>query len=270
MGLTGAVRRAAAHLHRGSDPDIASPLARAARISRLLAHRFVAFFARAGIKYRPAASAEETARRTPAGRTRVAEALLALTGYATPHLRPRLRSGDRAAPALCRAVRPAARAPPTGWRRWCRTGSAGAVEVIEFAGAWLQPAARPAHPPAARARSRGHGTGSASMRRPACARGIRRRASSCGSARSIARVSRAAAGPAGAAPAGVAGARLSRLREPGSPSTRCWPAYEVPPLRLDAAADPPPRLGWNSWLPAPRPGRASRAAMPPTRCSRRK
>jgi hypothetical protein len=22
----------------------------------------------------------------------------------------------------------------------------------------------------------------------------------------------------------------------------------VPPLRLDAAADPPPRLGWNTWL----------------------
>jgi type VI secretion system protein ImpH len=26
---------------------------------------------------------------------------------------------------------------------------------------------------------------------------------------------------------------------------------EVPPLRLDRGADPPPRLGWNSWIPAP-------------------
>ena len=27
-------------------------------------------------------------------------------------------------------------------------------------------------------------------------------------------------------------------------------AAEVPALRLDAGADPPPRLGWNTWLPA--------------------
>jgi type VI secretion system protein ImpH len=26
---------------------------------------------------------------------------------------------------------------------------------------------------------------------------------------------------------------------------------EVPPLRLDPRADPPSRLGWNSWIPAP-------------------
>jgi type VI secretion system protein ImpH len=26
---------------------------------------------------------------------------------------------------------------------------------------------------------------------------------------------------------------------------------EVPPLCLDARADPPTRLGWNSWIPAP-------------------
>ena len=26
---------------------------------------------------------------------------------------------------------------------------------------------------------------------------------------------------------------------------------EVPPLRLDQAADPAPRLGWNTWMPAP-------------------
>ena len=28
-------------------------------------------------------------------------------------------------------------------------------------------------------------------------------------------------------------------------------AREVPPLRLDATADPPPRLGWNTWIPGP-------------------
>ena len=34
-------------------------------------------------------------------------------------------------------------------------------------------------------------------------------------------------------------------------------AREVPPLLLDATADPPPRLGWNTWIP----GRP--AASPP-------
>jgi type VI secretion system protein ImpH len=28
-------------------------------------------------------------------------------------------------------------------------------------------------------------------------------------------------------------------------------ARDVPPLRLDAQAEPPPRLGWNTWLPGP-------------------
>ncbi len=28
-------------------------------------------------------------------------------------------------------------------------------------------------------------------------------------------------------------------------------AREVPPLRLDSNAEPPPRLGWNTWLPGP-------------------
>ena len=28
-------------------------------------------------------------------------------------------------------------------------------------------------------------------------------------------------------------------------------AQEVPPLLLTATADPPPRLGWNTWIPSP-------------------
>jgi type VI secretion system protein ImpH len=28
-------------------------------------------------------------------------------------------------------------------------------------------------------------------------------------------------------------------------------AREVPPLRLDSQAEPPPRLAWNTWLPGP-------------------
>ena len=34
-------------------------------------------------------------------------------------------------------------------------------------------------------------------------------------------------------------------------SIRCWRRSEVPPLRLNATADPPPRLGWNTWVPGP-------------------
>jgi predicted component of type VI protein secretion system len=28
-------------------------------------------------------------------------------------------------------------------------------------------------------------------------------------------------------------------------------AHDVPPLLLDATSDPPPRLGWNTWVPGP-------------------
>ena len=35
-------------------------------------------------------------------------------------------------------------------------------------------------------------------------------------------------------------------------------AREVPPLRLDATADPPPRLGWNTWVPGPAGGFTAR------------
>ncbi len=36
-------------------------------------------------------------------------------------------------------------------------------------------------------------------------------------------------------------------------------ALEVPPLRLDARSDPPPRLGWNTWIPGPAGGFTTRA-----------
>ncbi|HEY7579042.1 MAG TPA: type VI secretion system baseplate subunit TssG, partial [Acetobacteraceae bacterium] len=36
-------------------------------------------------------------------------------------------------------------------------------------------------------------------------------------------------------------------------------ARDVPPLRLDATADPPPRLGWNTWIPGPASGFITRA-----------
>ena len=36
-------------------------------------------------------------------------------------------------------------------------------------------------------------------------------------------------------------------------------ARDVPPLLLDATSDPPPRLGWNTWIPGPAGGITTRA-----------
>ena len=44
-----------------------------------------------------------------------------------------------------------------------------------------------------------------------------------------------------------------------SRSTRVLAAREVPPLRLDPAAEPPPRLGWNTWIPGPAGGSTARS-----------
>src|SRR5215470_7770483 len=59
----------------------------------LLAHRFVAFFARSGAKYRPARTAEAASLMGADGQDTIAQILLALTGYGTPHLTDRLAAG---------------------------------------------------------------------------------------------------------------------------------------------------------------------------------
>ena len=106
--------------------------------------------------------------------------LLALTGYGTPHLTDRLAAGTE--PLLhyagLFALRP---------RSADRLGALISdwlgmrVEVVEFAGAWLP------LPPDQRTRlsaQRRLVPARASMPRPACGPGTRRRASSCASARS--------------------------------------------------------------------------------------
>ncbi len=42
------------------------------------------------------------------------------------------------------------------------------------------------------------------------------------------------------------------------PSIQCWRHANLPPLLLTATADPPPRLGWNTWIPGPAGGLARR------------
>ena len=75
------------------------------------------------MKYRPARAAETAALRAPGATDPVTQALLALTGYGTAHLTPRLLAGHRPDPALRRIVRHAA----------ALGGSAGG-DVVRLAG----------------------------------------------------------------------------------------------------------------------------------------
>jgi type VI secretion system protein ImpH len=212
----------------------------------LLAHRFVAFFARGGMKYRPARTAETAAQRGAPTQDPVANALLALTGYGTPHLTDRLAAGTE--PLLhyagLFALRP---------RSADRLGALMSdwlgmrVEVIEFAGAWLP------LPPDQRTRLSANGAW--------CRLGVDAAAGVRAwdpQARIILRI-----GPLDLKgfqrllPDRVALHRLVSLVrayvgfELGFAINPVLAAREVPQLRLDATSDPPPRLGWNTWIPGP-------------------
>jgi len=58
-----------------------------------LSHRFVAFFARAGAKYRPARALDTATIHTPPAVDPIAKVLLALTGHGTAHLTNRMLIG---------------------------------------------------------------------------------------------------------------------------------------------------------------------------------
>lgn len=212
----------------------------------MLGHRFVAFFARAAMKYRPARAAEAAAIRDPAAVDAVTEALLALTGYATPHLAPRLLATTD--PILhyagLFAMRPrSADRLGTMLSDWLGMR----VEVVEFAGAWLN------MPPDQRTRVGANGA----FNRLAMDAAIGVRAWDP-QARIVLRIGPLdRAGFARLLPDRVALHRLvSMVRaylgfELGFAINPILAAGEIPPLRLDATADPPPRLGWNTWVPAP-------------------
>lgn len=220
----------------------------------LLAHRFVAFFARGGIKYRPARAAEAASHRGVSTQDPVARVLLALTGYGTPHLTDRLAAGTE--PLLhyagLFALRP---------RSADRLGALISdwlglhVEVVEFAGAWLP------LPPDQRTRL--------SVRGAWCRLGVDAAAGVRAwdpQARIILRI-----GPLDLKgfqrllPDRVALHRLVSLVrayvgfELGFAINPVLAAREVPPLLLDATSDPPPRLGWNTWIPGPAGGVTLRA-----------
>jgi type VI secretion system protein ImpH len=212
----------------------------------LMAHRFVAFFARAGVKYRPARVAELAMAQGVSTQDPVARVLLALTGYGTPHLADRLAAG--AEPLLhyagLFALRP---------RSADRLGALISdwlgmrVDVVEFAGAWLP------LPPDQRTRLSANGAW--------CRLGVDAAAGVRAwdpQARIVLRI-----GPLGLRgfqrllPDRIALHRLVSLVrayvgfELGFAINPVLAAREVPPLRLDATSDPPPRLGWNTWIPGP-------------------
>ena len=208
----------------------------------LLAHRFVAFFARGGIKYRPARAAETAAR----SQDQVARVLLALTGYGTPHLTDRLAAGTE--PLLHYAGLFALR-PRSADRLGALTSDwlGMRVEVVEFAGAWLP------LPPDQRTRLARNGAW--------CRLGVDAAAGVRAwdpQARIILRI-----GPLDLKgfqrllPDRIALHRLVSLvrayvgYELGFAINPVLAAHDVPPLLLDATSDPPPRLGWNTWVPGP-------------------
>jgi len=123
-----------------SDAVVADQRSRAFSLTRfldLISHRMVAAFAAAGAKYRPhraadiGALAAEPQRGDP-----MAEALLALTGYGTPHLAERLLAG----PAALRHYAGFFSAHPRSADRLEALASdwlGRPVKVEQFAGAWL-------------------------------------------------------------------------------------------------------------------------------------
>jgi len=210
----------------------------------LLAHRFVAFFARAATKYRPARAAEVALLRGRTEEDPVRQVLLALTGYGTPRLADRLAAGTE--PLLHYAGLFALR--PRSADRLAALVSdwlGMEVEVIEFAGAWLP------LPPDQRTRLGRSGAW--------CRLGIDAAAGVRAwdaQARVVLRI-----GPLDLAgfqrllPDRPALHRLVSLVraylgfELGFAINPVLAASEVPSLTLDANVDPPPRLGWNTWIP---------------------
>ncbi len=238
----------------------------------LLSHRMVARFAQAATKYRLHRAADHAmlARRQAAADPQRAAAardpdqittvLLALGGHGTAHLAPRVLVGVdpllHYAGAFAMRPRSADRlaALVSDWLG--RT-----VEVEQFAGAWL-----PLPPDQRTAMPRGRRPGQWNRLGVDAAIGVR---AWDVQGRIILRV-----GPLDAAsfaamlPDRPALRRLVSLvrtylgAETGFAVNLVLAAADVPATRMHPAADPPPRLGWNCWLPmAGRRGRDAAEAL---------
>lgn len=215
----------------------------------LLSHRLAAHFARAGTKYRLNRSSEAAAAAHPPEPDRTAEALLAFTGYATPHLVPRLAVGE--APLLHYAGLFAGR--PRSAEKLAALVSdwlGRNVEIVQFAGAWL-----PLPPDQRTALARGRRPGTWNRLGVDAAIGVRAWDLH---ARIILRIGPLDRGAFEALLPDRPGLQrlVSLVRaflgfEIGFAVNPVLAGPEVPPLRLDPHAVAPARLGWNSWVPAP-------------------
>jgi type VI secretion system protein ImpH len=220
----------------------------------LLGHRFIALFARAGIKYRLPRAAE-TAREVQPRETHeggqavdsISLGILALTGFATPHLTDRLAVGIE--PLLHYAGFFAAR-PRSAERLGAMVADwlGHPVEVVQFAGGWL--------PLPREERSRlpvGRQPGAWNQLGKDAAIGVR---SWDVQARIVLRV-----GPLNRAafeallPDQPGLARLVSLAraflgyETGFAINPVLIREDIPALILQPGAPSAPRLGWNTWVP---------------------
>jgi type VI secretion system protein ImpH len=215
----------------------------------MLSHRMVGMFARGGVKYRLNRSAEAEMIADAPGAGQMTEALLAFSGYATPHLVSRVKVGSD--PLLHYAGLFASR-PRSAEKLTALVSDwlGRKVEVMQFAGAWLE------LPPDQRSSlARGRHPGRWNRLGMDAAAGVR---AWDPQARIVLRV-----GPldlktfATLLPDRPGLQRLVALVraflgfETAFAVNPVLAGPEVPPLLLDATADPAPRLGWNTWVPGP-------------------
>ncbi len=214
-----------------------------------LSQRTVAFFAQAGLKYRINRVAESIPPDAPRNQDPVARALLAFTGYATPKLTPRLAVGME---PLLHYSGFFAGHPRSAERLRALTSDwlGRNVEVVQFVGAWL-----PLAPDQRSCFAVGRRPGAWNRLGMDAAIGVR---AWDPQARIILRVG----------PLDLAGFAALMPDRPGLQKlvslVRAYLGFEIgfavnpvlagpeiPSLKLGPDADPPPRLGWNTWVPAP-------------------
>ena len=214
----------------------------------LLGHRFAAFFAGAGIKYRLSRSAESAAAARPPAPVPASDALLAFTGYATAGLADRLTVGVE--PLLHYSGLFAGR--PRSAEKLAQLVSdwlGRKVEVVQFAGAWL-----PLPPDQRSAMPLGRRPGQWNTLGVDAAIGVR---AWDPQARIVLRVGPLdRAGFESLLPDRAGLQKLVSLVraflgfEIGFAVNPVLSGPEVPPLNLDGRSA---RLGWNSWVPSPQP-----------------
>ncbi len=230
--LTGTLRNGSHALHEFLD---------------LLSQHMVAMFARAAIKYRLARSAETADWSGRPDEDRVAEALLAFGGFATPHLVPRLAVG--AEPLLHYSGFFSARPRSAERLRALLSDWLGRpVEIVQFAGTWLILA-----PDQRTTMARGRYPGTWNRLGVDAAIGVR---AWDPQGRIVVRI-----GPldyqsfSTLLPDSSGLQRLVSLiraylgYEIGFAVNPILMRSEIPPLQLGAESGTPPRLGWNTWMP---------------------